>query len=96
MSSNKKIEHTPDGHYVIIDGRKWRATNPNLPEDVRQKWVNELMSARRVVGAATKAGDKEAESAKRATACKPPKKRWANAAQNGGKTTTLRTNRSKC
>ena len=60
--ADKKIEHTPDGHYVIIDGRKWRATNPNLPEDVRQKWVNELMSARRAVGAATKAKDEEAEA----------------------------------
>lgn len=65
MASQKKIEHTPDGHYVIIDGRKWRATNPNLPEDVRQKWVNELMSARRAVGAATKAKDKAAEDAAR-------------------------------
>ncbi len=65
MATNKKIEHTPDGHYVIIDGRKWRATNPNLPEEVRQKWVNELMSARRAVGAATKAKDKEAEDAAR-------------------------------
>ena len=65
MATNKKVEHTPDGHYVIIDGRKWRATNPNLPEDVRQKWVNELMSARRAVGAAKKADDKEAEDAAR-------------------------------
>ena len=60
--ADKKIEHTPDGHYVIIDGRKWRATNPNLPEELRQKWVNELMSARRAVGAATKANDKAAEN----------------------------------
>ena len=62
---HKEVEHTPDGHYVIIDGRKWRATNPNLPEAVRQKWVNELMSARRAVGAATKAGDEAAEAAAR-------------------------------
>ncbi len=61
MADKRKIEHTPDGHYVIIDGRKWRATNPNLPEEVRQKWVNELMSARRAVGAAKKASDKDAE-----------------------------------
>ena len=62
MASSKQIEHTPDGHYVIIDGRKWRATNPNLPEELCQSWVNELMSARRAVGAATKANDKEAEA----------------------------------
>ena len=65
MAANKKIEHTPDGHYVIIDGRKWRATNPNLPEDVRQKWVDELMSARRAVGAAKKSNDAQAEDAAR-------------------------------
>ena len=50
---------------MIIDGRKWRATNPNLPEEVRQKWVDELMSARRAVGAAKKAGDTNAENAAR-------------------------------
>ena len=62
----KKVEKTEDGHHVIIDGRKWRATNPNLPEAERQKLVNELMSARRAVGAALKSGDKEAEIAARA------------------------------
>ncbi len=59
------IEKTEDGHYVIIDGRKWRATNPNLPEEERQKWVNELMSARREVGRAKKAEDETAEKAAR-------------------------------
>jgi hypothetical protein len=62
----KNVEKTADGHYVIIDGRKWRATNPNLSEEERQKLVNELMSARRAVGAAVKAGDEEAEKAARA------------------------------
>ena len=62
----KKIDKTADGHHVVIAGRKWRATNPNLPEDERQTLVNELMSARRAVGAALKAGDKDAETAARA------------------------------
>ncbi len=61
-----RAERTPDGHYVIIDGRKWRATNPNLPEDERQELVNQLMKARRDVGAAVKAGDKDAEADARA------------------------------
>ncbi len=61
-----RAQPTPDGHYVVIDGRKWRATNPNLPEEVRQGLVNELMSARRAVGAARKSGDSEAEKAARA------------------------------
>lgn len=62
----KQVEPTPDGHHVVIDGRKWRATNPNLPEDVRQNLVNELMSARRAVGAALTAKDEDAEKAARA------------------------------
>lgn len=62
----KQVEPTPDGHHVVIDGRKWRTTNPNLPEDVRQNLVNELMSARRAVGAALKSQDADAEKAARA------------------------------
>ena len=58
-------ERTPDGHYVIIDGRRWRATDPSIPEERRQELVNELMSARRAVGAAKRAGDEQAERAAR-------------------------------
>ena len=47
-------------------GRLWRATNPNLPEDERQRHVNALMDARRAVGAAKRAHDDEAEKAARA------------------------------
>ncbi len=62
----KKAELTADGHYVVIEGRRWRATNPNLTEDVRQQLVNELMDARRAVGAALRAKDAAAEKAARA------------------------------
>lgn len=64
--SRKEVEHTEDGHYVVIDGRRWRATDPSLPEERRQELVDELMSARRAVGAAKKAGDADAEKAARA------------------------------
>jgi hypothetical protein len=60
-----KVEATPDGHYVVIDGRRWRATNPNLSEDTRRKLVNALMEARRAVGAALRAKDASAEKASR-------------------------------
>lgn len=60
------VQPTPDGHHVVIDGRKWRATNPNLPEDERKRLVSELMAARRAVGSALKAGDKDAETQARA------------------------------
>ena len=58
-------EKTPDGHYVIIDGRKWRATDPSIPEERRQELVDELMDARRAVGAAKRAADADAEQAAR-------------------------------
>ena len=59
-------ERTPDGRHVIIDGRRWRATDPSIPEERRLELVSELMSARRAVGAAKPGGDKEAERAARA------------------------------
>ena len=42
-------ERSPDGRYLVIDGRRWRATDPALPEDLRVELVAELMSARRAV-----------------------------------------------
>ncbi len=44
-------ERTPDGHHVVIDGRRWRATDPSIPETFRQELVDELMAARRAVKA---------------------------------------------
>jgi hypothetical protein len=54
-------EPTPDGHYVLIKGRRWRATDPDLPPEVGEVLRRELMSARRAVGGALRAGDPAAE-----------------------------------
>lgn len=59
------MERTADGRYVVIDGRRWRATDPALPEDVSAELRRELMNARRAVGAALRAGDPAAERAAR-------------------------------
>jgi len=59
------VEHTPDGRYVVIRGRRWRATDPLLPEEVAARLRAELMAARRAVGAALRAGDADAERAAR-------------------------------
>ncbi len=59
------VERTPDGHHVVVDGRRWRASDPDLPEDVAAALRRQLMSARRAVGAALRAGDAEAEAAAR-------------------------------
>jgi hypothetical protein len=55
------VETTADGHYVVIDGRRWRATDPAIPDDVAERLRRELMAARRDVGAALRAGDPTAE-----------------------------------
>ncbi|WP_413761158.1 hypothetical protein [Streptomyces sp. MMBL 11-3] len=55
------MEKTPDGHHVLIKGRKWRATDPSLPEDVSARLRKHLMAARRAVRSATTAGDERAE-----------------------------------
>lgn len=42
-------ERTPDGHHIIVNGRKWRASDPSIPEQLRSQLVKELMTARRLV-----------------------------------------------
>jgi uncharacterized protein len=63
--ARKKVEKTEDGRHVRIDGRRWRATNPDLPEEERRRLVHELMAARRDVGKALRDGDAEAEASAR-------------------------------
>jgi hypothetical protein len=48
---------TPDGRYLIVRGRLWRAANPHLSEADRHRLVHALMDARRQVQAAKRAGD---------------------------------------
>jgi hypothetical protein len=42
-------ERTADGHYVVIDGRRWRATDPAIPEERRAELTRILMAWRREV-----------------------------------------------
>ncbi|MGO1383472.1 MAG: DUF3253 domain-containing protein [Arachnia sp.] len=44
------VERTPDGHHIVVNGRKWRATDVTIPENLRAELVKELMRARREVG----------------------------------------------
>ena len=57
---------TPDGRYLVVRGRLWRRADPHLPPERRQALVDDLMRARRAVGAALRAGDAEAMRAARA------------------------------
>ena len=55
------VERTPDGRYIVVDGRKWRATDPAIPDDRRQELVDELMVARRDVARSHRTADPELE-----------------------------------
>ncbi len=39
----------PTNAFIVVDGRRWRAADPHIPDNLRQELVNELMSARRAV-----------------------------------------------
>lgn len=43
------VLHTPDGRYIIVRGRLWRAANPNLDPVDHEQLVKDLMDARRRV-----------------------------------------------
>jgi len=59
-------ERTPDGHFVVINGRRWRATDPEIPPEPAARLRSLLMTARRDISAAHRAQDAEAERDARA------------------------------
>ena len=42
-------ERTEDGRYVVVDGRRWRATDPLIPEERQAELRRLLMGWRRDV-----------------------------------------------
>ncbi|WP_366522242.1 hypothetical protein [uncultured Sphingomonas sp.] len=57
---------TPDGRYLVVRGRLWRRSNPALSDERRAELVAALMDARRIIGSAGRAGDRDAVAAARA------------------------------
>lgn len=57
---------TPDGRYFVVRGRLWRLANPALTDEAKATLTKRLMSARRDVQAALRAGDGDAEALARA------------------------------
>ena len=51
---------TPDGRYLVVRGRLWRATRPDLDEEERSRLVRALMTARRDIAHARRRGNDEA------------------------------------
>jgi hypothetical protein len=57
---------TPDGRYLVVQGRLWRAVDPSLSAEARVRFTRDLMAGRRAVKAAKDAGDEAALKAARA------------------------------
>jgi len=47
MSERDVDCRTPDGRYLVVRGRLWRATNPHLPQPDKERLVAALMNGRR-------------------------------------------------
>ena len=52
-----KFTTTTDGRYIIVNGRKWRASDPDIPETLKTQLVAVLMSGRRDVAKALRIKD---------------------------------------
>jgi hypothetical protein len=64
--TGRSVERTPDGRWVVVDGRRWRATDPALPDDVRARLQHHLGVARARVRTAGRDGDDASVAAARA------------------------------
>ena len=65
MVQAHSVPVTPDGRYIVVRGRLWRAANPHLSAETRTTLTGALMDARRRVGAALRSGDPDALRAAR-------------------------------
>jgi len=69
MAVRRKARGAVDGgdeRYIVVDGRRWRRSDPGIPATLQRELVDELMDARRAVGAAKRAASARAEKAARA------------------------------
>lgn len=57
-SAGRDVERTEDGRHIVVDGRRWRATDPLIPEERRAELQRVLMAWRRDVRR-TKGTDEE-------------------------------------
>ncbi|QZY30588.1 hypothetical protein [Nocardioides coralli] len=50
-----------DERWLVVDGRRWRRQDPDLPADVAERLRSHLGRGRSATGAARRAGDEDAE-----------------------------------
>lgn len=58
-------EPTEDDRWLVVNGRRWRRTDPSLPTEVVDELKSHLGRGRSGVGRAKRAGDDDAEKAAR-------------------------------
>ena len=58
-------EPEDDERWMVIDGRRWRRTDPALPDEIVQALTSHLGRARSAVGTSKRAGDADATAAAR-------------------------------
>jgi hypothetical protein len=61
------VEHTDDGRYIVVNGRRWRATDPQIPEDRQAELRVILMAWRREVGRTSGSAQRRARDGVQAT-----------------------------
>ena len=54
-SQTQSVTKTEDGRYIVVKGRRWRTSDPSIPDGLRVELVSELMAARRAVRSAKSA-----------------------------------------
>jgi hypothetical protein len=63
---SREVTRTDDGRWLVVDGRRWRAADPALPDDVRARLLHHLGVARSAVRSSGRAGDAASLAAARA------------------------------
>ncbi|GAA1753392.1 biopolymer transporter Tol [Kocuria aegyptia] len=57
--TRRDVEHTPDGRWIVVDGRRWRRQDPGLPEDAAAQLRSHLGRARAAVRTVQRDGTDE-------------------------------------
>ena len=63
---SREVTRTDDGRWLVVDGRRWRAAAPALPDAVRARLLHHLGVARSAVRSSGRAGDAASLAAARA------------------------------
>jgi hypothetical protein len=65
VTDERVDESADDERWLVVNGRRWRRTDPSLPEDVVAALTSHLGRGRSGVRTAKRAGDEEAVAAAR-------------------------------